>query len=158
AERLTAPPAEIGIFETDAPTCPNCGAVAVKDEARGGYRCSNCGAVMSEADAWGSGESLSVPPPIPQVLTTPPRGRLPAERMGTTRRFRIPGADGALKVYVTTGCYADGRLGEVFIKADKVGTFASGLLDQFAIAMSMGLQRGVPLADYTSKMIATKFE
>lgn len=102
------------------------------------------------------------------------RERLPDERQSLTRKFKLqrsmktktcpscqhrweePGTE--MRIYVTSSTYPDGRIGEVFIKADKAGTLASGALDAVAIAISVGLQYGVPLVAYTSKLVGTRFE
>lgn len=88
--------------------------------------------------------------------------RLPDERQGFTRRFKIPfthddGKVDRLKVYVTVSLYTDGRLGEIFIRADKVGSFMSGALDTVATLFSIALQHGVPMALITEKLRYSKF-
>lgn len=88
----------------------------------------------------------------------PARRRMPDERSGVTRKFEVRGPDGPIKIYVTTGTYEDGSVGEVFLKVDKQGSLASGALDAVATAISVGLQYGVPLEAYTSKLIALRFE
>src|SRR4029077_12223151 len=60
--------------------------------------------------------------------------------------------------YVTAGSYPDNGLGEIFLKASKQGSTLSGIMDAFSIAVSVGLQYGVPLEDYASKFINMKFE
>lgn len=97
------------------------------------------------------------------ALRVPDRERLPETRQAVTRRFRLPwrdeaGAPSDLKVYASAGLYPDGRIGEVFLRADKTGSLTSGTLDAVAMAVSIGLQYGVPLAAYTSKMVGTRFE
>jgi len=62
-----------------------------------------------------------------------------------------------LKLYVIAGMYPDGSLGEIFLKADRVGTFMSGALDTAAMLFSMALQHGVPLKTLTQKMRGHKF-
>ena len=68
--------------------------------------------------------------------------RLPRRRRSYTFAFRVADCDG----YVTVGEYEDGRPGEVFLKVSKQGSTLSGVMDAFAIAVSLGLQHGVPLA------------
>jgi hypothetical protein len=63
-----------------------------------------------------------------------------------------------LRIYVTVGQYEDGAPGELFIKADKQGALASGAFDAVAIAISIGLQHGVPLEQYTAKLKGMTFE
>lgn len=66
-------------------------------------------------------------------------------------------APSKLKFYVTAGFYPDGGLGEVFIRADRVGSFMAGALDMTAMVMSIALQYGVPLDAFASKMRYSKF-
>lgn len=82
------------------------------------------------------------------------RTRLPSDRAGLTHRFQV----GKVKIYVETGCYPDGALGEVFLKADRQGSFVSGILDAVSIVTSVALQHGVPLSAITSKLVGTRFE
>lgn len=91
------------------------------------------------------------------------RKRLPDTRDSITRRFKLTytredGTIDKLKLYVTASRYEDGTLGEIFIRADKVGSFISGALDMTAVMMSIGLQHGVPLEDILSKMRHSRFE
>lgn len=88
--------------------------------------------------------------------------RLPDERSGPTRRFAIPfinedGKADTLKVYVTANLFSDGKVGEIFIRADKVGTFMSGALDTIAMVISIALQHGVPMEVLTTKLRHSKF-
>jgi ribonucleoside-diphosphate reductase alpha chain len=90
-----------------------------------------------------------------------PRRQLPETRDSVTRKFKLknqePGRSD-LRVYVTVGLYPDGKPGEVFIKADKVGTLVSGSLDALAITMSLALQYGVPLEAIVNKFTNMRFE
>lgn len=91
------------------------------------------------------------------------RERLPAERRAVTRVFRLTrnhkdGTVGLVHFYFTVGLYGDGRVGEVFLKADQTGTLASGALDAVAMMMSLLLQYGVPLADIVPKLRGLRFE
>lgn len=93
----------------------------------------------------------------------PTRERLPSERKSITRTFRLAykhsdGRPDMMRFYFTAGCYDDGRVGEVFVKADKIGTLASGALDAVCIMMSMLLQHGVPLAEILPKLRHTRFD
>ena len=78
-------------------------------------------------------------PPASPVARLPQRERLPNRRDGYTQKARV----GGQKIYLRTGDYADGRLGEIFIDTHKEGAFRS-LMNNFAIAVSLGLQHGVP--------------
>lgn len=89
----------------------------------------------------------------------PARTRLPDERAAVTRAFAFVDAAGeAHKLYAIAGLYPDGRVGELFFRMDAVGTLARGLLDAVAVAVSIGLQHGVPLDAYVNKMVGTRFE
>ncbi|HLX78503.1 MAG TPA: LAGLIDADG family homing endonuclease, partial [Acidimicrobiales bacterium] len=90
-------------------------------------------------------------------VTAPPattRTRLPRRRRSYTFSFRVADCDG----YVTVGEYEDGRPGEVFLKVSKQGSTLSGVMDAFAIAVSLGLQHGVPLATFVRKYTNMRFE
>ncbi len=82
------------------------------------------------------------------------RTRLPRRRRSYTFAFRVADCDG----YVTVGEYEDGRPGEVFLKVSKQGSTLSGVMDAFAIAVSLGLQHGVPLATFVRKYTNMRFE
>lgn len=82
------------------------------------------------------------------------RRRLPKKRDGFTQEARISGQ----KIYVRTGEYEDGTLGELFIDMHKAGSPMRGMLDAFAIAVSLGLQHGVPLQKYVDTLTFTRFE
>jgi ribonucleoside-diphosphate reductase alpha chain len=79
---------------------------------------------------------------------------LPARRSGYTQKVTI----GAHKVFLKTGEYRDGSLGEIFIDMHKEGAALRAMMNNFAIAVSMGLQHGVPLEEYVEKFTFTKFE
>ena len=88
------------------------------------------------------------------VVKQPIRERLPRRRTSTTFAFRVADCEG----YVTVGEYEDGRPGEVFMKVSKQGSTLAGIMDAFAIAVSLGLQHGVPLATYVKKYTNMRFE
>ncbi len=81
------------------------------------------------------------------------RNRLPDERTGLTHRVVIE----TTKVYIRTGEYPDGSLGEIFITIDKEGSDLR-VYDIVAISMSIGLQHGIPLAEYIDKFKLQKME
>ncbi len=89
-----------------------------------------------------------------EVEYRPVRRRLPKTRPSQTVSFAVGGAEG----YLTAGSYPDDGLGEVFIKMSKQGSTLAGVMDAFAIAISIGLQYGVPLEAYVSKFINMRFE
>jgi ribonucleoside-diphosphate reductase alpha chain len=82
------------------------------------------------------------------------RYRLPKKRRGFTQEARI----GGHKVFLRTGEYEDGQLGEIFIDMHKEGAAFRSLMNSFAIAVSMGLQHGVSLAEYVDQFTFTRFE
>jgi ribonucleoside-diphosphate reductase alpha chain len=82
------------------------------------------------------------------------RRRLPRKREGFTQEARIAGQ----KIFVRTGEYEDGSLGEIFIDMHKAGSTMRGMLDAFAVAVSLGLQYGVPLEKYVNSLTFTRFE
>lgn len=91
------------------------------------------------------------------------RRPLPDTRNSITRKLTIrytttEGKPAALDVYIQIGFYPDGTPGELFLKADKMGSTVSGLLDTIAMCVSIGLQGGVPLHQFTTKMRGMKFE
>ena len=82
------------------------------------------------------------------------RRKLPLRRKGYTQKSVV----GGHKVYLRTGEYQDGNLGEIFIDMHKEGSAFRSLMDSFAIAISLGLQYGVPLEDYVDSFTFTRFE
>ena len=82
------------------------------------------------------------------------RRSLPAKRRGFTQKAKINGQ----ALFVRTGEYADGTLGEIFIDMAKEGATMRSMLNCFAISVSLGLQYGVPLEEYVEKFVFTKFD
>jgi ribonucleoside-diphosphate reductase alpha chain len=82
------------------------------------------------------------------------RRRLPDERKSITHKYSIAGHDG----YLTVGMYEDGTPGEIFIVMAKAGSTLSGIMDSFAMAVSLGLQHGVPLKLFLNKFSHVRFE
>lgn len=87
-------------------------------------------------------------------LPTPARQRLPKTRTSQTTSFAVGGAEG----YMTTSSYPDGALGELFLKMSKQGSTLAGMMDAFSIAVSIGLQYGVPLEQYVTKFTNMRFD
>jgi ribonucleoside-diphosphate reductase alpha chain len=87
-------------------------------------------------------------------LAQPVRKRLPRSRPSITTKFEVADAEG----YITASSYPDDGLGEIFLKTSKQGSTLAGIMDAFSIAISIGLQYGVPLEAYVSKFINMKFE
>ena len=79
---------------------------------------------------------------------------MPDRRKGYIQKATI----GDHKVYLHTGEYEDGKIGEIFIDTSKEGELVKALMNNFAIAVSLGLQYGVPLDEYISAFVGTKFE
>lgn len=82
------------------------------------------------------------------------RRTLPAKRRGFTQKAKINGQ----AIFLRTGEYNDGTLGEIFIDLAKEGSTLRSLMNSFAIAISVGLQYGVPLEEFVEKFVFTKFE
>jgi ribonucleoside-diphosphate reductase alpha chain len=91
---------------------------------------------------------------LPGMPHVPARRRLPAKRHGFTQEARIAGH----KLYLRTGEYEDGTLGEVFIDMHKEGAAFRSMINSFAIAVSKGLQYGVPLKEYVDTFTFVRFE
>jgi ribonucleoside-diphosphate reductase alpha chain len=87
-------------------------------------------------------------------LPKPVRNRLPKKRTSKTIKFRVADTEG----YITTGEFPDGTVGEIFLKVAKQGSTLAGIMDAFAISISMGLQYGVPLSAYVKQFVNTRFE
>ncbi|SDB84249.1 ribonucleoside-diphosphate reductase class II [Raineyella antarctica] len=92
--------------------------------------------------------------PQVKIEYRPIRKRLPKKRPSYTTSFTVGGAEG----YMTTGSYPDDGLGEIFLKLGKQGSTLSGVMDAFSIAVSIGLQYGVPLTTFVQKFTNLKFE
>ncbi len=82
------------------------------------------------------------------------RFSMPDRRKGYIQKVTI----GNHKVYLHTGEYEDGKIGEIFIDTSKEGELVKALMNNFAIAVSLGLQYGVPLDEFVSAYVGTKFE
>jgi ribonucleoside-diphosphate reductase alpha chain len=96
-------------------------------------------------------KAASVPVEVSHV---PMRRKLPKTRPSQTISFQVADAKG----YITAGEYPGDGLGEIFVKLGKQGSTLSGLLDAFAISVSIGLQYGVPLESYVGKFMNMRFE
>ena len=82
------------------------------------------------------------------------RFKMPDRRKGYIQKAQI----GDHKVYLHTGEYDDGKIGEIFIDTNKEGELVKAMMNNFAIAISLGLQYGVPLEEYVDAFLDTKFE
>jgi ribonucleoside-diphosphate reductase alpha chain len=114
------------------------------------YR-DNCkvGQPLSDAKATQKSDTTQASAPAPAT-----RKRLPKSRPSRTTSFAVGGAEG----YMTAGTYEDGQLGEIFLKLGKQGSTLAGVMDAFSIAVSVGLQYGVPLETYVQKFTNSRFE
>ena len=93
------------------------------------------------------------PEPVRQPAYLARRRELPARRAGYTQRAAV----GGHRLYLRTGEYDDGSLGEVFVALHKEGPAFRGLMDNFAVAVSLGLQHGVPLEAFVEAFTFTRF-
>ncbi len=89
----------------------------------------------------------------PVTRPTPQRRSLPARRAGYTQKATV----GGHKLFLRTGEYENGELGEIFVALHKEGAPFRGLMDNFAVAVSLGLQNGVPLAAFVEAFTFTRF-
>jgi ribonucleoside-diphosphate reductase alpha chain len=94
------------------------------------------------------------PATVVETVNVPTRRKLPKTRPSQTISFSVGDATG----YLTAGEYPGDGLGEIFVKLGKQGSTLSGLLDAFAISVSVGLQYGVPLETYVAKFMNMRFE
>lgn len=118
------------------------------------------GSILNQLDDYEDVDEDTVSEEVvnPQVSETPvptnPRKFLPSRRAGYTQKARV----GQQKVYLRTGEYSDGTLGEIFIDLHKQGATIQGFGNAFAIAVSLGLQHGVPLEEFVEAFTFTRFE
>jgi ribonucleoside-diphosphate reductase alpha chain len=126
------------------------------------YR-DNCkvGQPLSDARKKPAEAEAETPAPATQAAASaqphdhrPVRRRLPRQRPATVTRFSVAGAEG----YMTASSYPDDGIGEVFLKLGKQGSTLAGVMDAFSIAISVGLQYGIPLDSYVAKFTNMRFE
>lgn len=98
--------------------------------------------------------SAAAPAQVSPPFQPAARHRLEPERRAVTHRFRLAGHKG----YLTVGLYPNGQPGEIFLRMAKSGSTLSGLLDSLSIAVSIGLQSGIPLKAFADKFIDSRFE
>jgi len=91
---------------------------------------------------------------IEKITNEPVRRKLPRTRSSRTFEFRVADCKG----FVTVGEYEDGRPGEIFVRVSKQGSTLAGIMDAFAIAISHGLQYGVPLRSFIEAFTGMRFE
>ncbi|NUS73592.1 MAG: vitamin B12-dependent ribonucleotide reductase [Corynebacteriales bacterium] len=93
-------------------------------------------------------------PEVEEHFSRAERHRLPKKRPGQTVSFSVGGAEG----YLISSSYPDNGLGEIFLKMSKQGSTLAGVMDAFSVAISIGMQYGVPLETYVSKFVNMRFE
>lgn len=86
------------------------------------------------------------------------RRRLPETRPSVTHKLTIQTPNGPIDCYATVGLYDDGRPGELFLRVSHQGTLLSGFADALAMAVSLGLQYGVPIEAFLAKFRHMRFE
>jgi ribonucleoside-diphosphate reductase alpha chain len=106
------------------------------------------------AEAAAQGAQPQAPATAPPHEHRPVRRRLPRQRPATVTRFSVAGAEG----YMTASSYPDDGVGEVFLKLGKQGSTLAGVMDAFSMAISVGLQYGIPLDSYVAKFTNMRFE
>ena len=109
--------------------------------------------VPAEAQAPAAVQSPA-PAPAQEDVNRPVRRRLPKTRSATVTRFDVAGAEG----YMTASTYPDDGVGEVFLKLGKQGSTLAGVMDAFSVAISVGLQYGIPLESFVAKFTNMRFE
>jgi ribonucleoside-diphosphate reductase alpha chain len=121
-----------------------------RDNAKVGQPLSDGKSDSSRKD---QGLEVAAEPKVVEVAK-PFRKRLPKSRAARTTSFTVAGAEG----YMISGAHDDGELGEIFLKLGKQGSTLAGVMDAFSIAVSIGLQYGVPLETYVQKFTNLRFE
>jgi ribonucleoside-diphosphate reductase alpha chain len=118
------------------------------------YR-DNCKVAQPLSSSAKDGAAVATPlGPVHVAPAVPQRRRLPEDRHEVGRKFRVGDYEG----YIHVGLYDDGTPGDIFIDIAKEGTTLAGLMNSFMIAVSLGLQYGVPLEVYVSKFSHMRFE
>jgi ribonucleoside-diphosphate reductase alpha chain len=118
-----------------------------RDNCKVGQPLSDGRAAKAGADADAGAETV-------RVEYRPTRKRLPKSRPAKTTSFTVGGAQG----YMISSSYPDDGLGELFLKMSKQGSTLAGMMDAFSIAISIGLQYGVPLETFVEKFTNMRFE
>lgn len=123
-----------------------------RDNCKVGQPLSDGGSTAKDAAA---DKAAASEPKVEKVIEyRPVRRRLPKRRPSQTTSFSVGGAEG----YLTAGSYPDDGLGELFLKFGKQGSTLAGVMDAFSIAVSIGLQYGVPLETFVEKFTNLRFE
>jgi ribonucleoside-diphosphate reductase alpha chain len=125
-----------------------------RDNCKVGQPLSDARKKPAEATAPGAQPQPQAPAAAPPHEHRPVRRRLPRQRPATVTRFSVAGAEG----YMTASSYPDDGVGEVFLKLGKQGSTLAGVMDAFSMAISVGLQYGIPLDSYVAKFTNMRFE
>ncbi|MGH3417034.1 MAG: vitamin B12-dependent ribonucleotide reductase, partial [Actinocrinis sp.] len=135
----------------------NCKVGQPLQDAKGAKRAAaaDAAAAAAVATAATAAAAATITPATADATELRPiRKRLPKNRPGRTTSFSVGGAEG----YMIANSYPDNGLGELFLKMSKQGSTLAGMMDAFSIAISVGLQYGVPLETYVSKFTNMRFE
>lgn len=124
-----------------------------RDGCKASQPLQTVGAKAPAAAASGT-PAVTVEPPAVAPPPVVARRKLPHKRGGFTQEARVAGH----KIFLRTGEYPDGTLGEIFIDMHKEGAAYRSLMNSFAVAISLGLQHGVPLAEFVDQFTFTRFE
>ncbi len=126
-----------------------------RDNCKVGQPLSDGGSTAKDATAAKDAAKAAGEVRVEKVIEyRPVRKRLPKRRPSQTISFSVGGAEG----YLTAGSYPDDGLGELFLKFGKQGSTLGGIMDAFSIAVSIGLQYGVPLETFVEKFTNLRFE
>ncbi len=124
-----------------------------RDNCKVGQPLSAAKKKQAEAEAPDAASATTAPSAPPHEVR-PVRRRLPKQRSATVTRFSVAGAEG----YMTASSYPGDGIGEVFLKLGKQGSTLAGVMDAFSIAISVGLQYGIPLESYVAKFTNMRFD
>jgi ribonucleoside-diphosphate reductase alpha chain len=124
-----------------------------RDNCKVGQPLSAAGKKVTEQEVNAQVEA-KVAEAVEAAVHRPIRRKLPRQRPATVTKFSVAGAEG----YMTVSNYPDDGVGEVFLKLGKQGSTLAGVMDAFSIAISVGLQYGIPLESYVAKFTNMRFE
>ena len=124
-----------------------------RDNCKVGQPLSSGSSATTSGGASAADKAAAAAAPV-TVEYRPVRRRLPKKRPASTTSFTVGGAQG----YMISSSYPDAGLGELFLKMSKQGSTLAGMMDAFSIAVSIGLQYGVPLETYVEKFTNMRFE
>jgi ribonucleoside-diphosphate reductase alpha chain len=124
-----------------------------RDNCKVGQPLSAAGKKVTEQEVKAEVEA-KVAEAVEAAVHRPIRRKLPRQRPATVTKFSVAGAEG----YMTVSNYPDDGVGEVFLKLGKQGSTLAGVMDAFSIAISVGLQYGIPLESYVAKFTNMRFE